>query len=138
MDLNRFFHVLNDESLKNQMENDIENFKSSPYYKLGMFNKLILNGLGFKRQVVSFFEKSIPEVDKIELAGEFMIYNRAWFWISQFDWSDENWVEDLKKIEDEYFLTSIKLSISYFEENEDYEKCAFLKKIQDFIEESLA
>jgi hypothetical protein len=44
----------------------------------------------------------------------------------------------LKKIEDEYFLTSIKLSISYFEENEDYEKCAFLKKIQDFIEESLA
>ena len=33
MDLNRFFHVLNDESLKDQMENDIENFKSSPYYK---------------------------------------------------------------------------------------------------------
>jgi hypothetical protein len=102
-----------------------------------MFNKLILNGLGFKKQVISFFERNVEDVDKVEMAGEFMIYNRAWFWISQFKW-DEEWVEDLGKIGDKYFLTSVKLSIHYFEGNEDFEKCAFLKKIQDFIENNLA
>ena len=28
-----------------------------------------------------------------------MMYNRAWFWISQFDWSeDEDWIIELKVI----------------------------------------
>jgi hypothetical protein len=134
MDLNKFFRVLNDEI---QINDDLEKFKSSPYYKLGMFNKLILNGMNFKKQVISFFERNVDDVDKIDMAGEFMVYNRAWFWISQFKW-DEEWIDDLKKIGDEYFLTSVKLAIHYFEENEDYEKCAFLKKIQDFLENGLA
>ena len=37
----------------------------------------------------------------------------------------------------EEFLISIRLSISYFESTEEYEKCAHLKKIQDFVEKNL-
>jgi hypothetical protein len=47
------------------------------------------------------------------------------------------WVTELKIISDENFLMAIKLSIHYFEEYEEFEKCAFLKKIQNVVEENL-
>jgi hypothetical protein len=37
----------------------------------------------------------------------------------------------------EEFLCAVKLSINYFEGVEEYEKCAHLKKIQDFVEKNL-
>jgi hypothetical protein len=44
----------------------------------------------------------------------------------------------LKKASNENLLTSVKLAINYFEEQEEYEKCAFLKKVQDFVQNYLA
>jgi len=90
--------------------------------------------------VVKFFSKSEEEFDlkDIDLAGEFIMYNRAWFWISQTDISSEDWIEDIGKISDEEFYVAIKLTIHYFEEQEEYEKCAFLKKLQDIVKEYLA
>ena len=34
-------------------------------------------------------------------------------------------------------VTSLKLCIKYFEEIEEFEKCAFLKRIQDYIEKTV-
>ena len=86
-----------------------------------------------------FFENADGTLDMkdVDLMGEFMMYHRAWYWISQFDWEDEGWVNDLKRSSDENLLTAIKLSISFFEEEEEFEKCAFLKRIQDFVKNHL-
>ena len=46
-------------------------------------------------------------------------------------------IEALKHYACEDFVVSVKLSISYFESLEEYEKCAHLKKIQDFVEKNL-
>ena len=105
-----------------------------------MFVKLVTNGMNFRKQVVNFFSKTSfkgEEIADIDLTGEFMIYNRGWYWISQIDWDDQRWVESLKDSQGDELLVSLKLSMHYFEEYEEYEKCAVLKKIQDFVEKNL-
>jgi hypothetical protein len=127
-----------DEDIK-KIEAELDVFKETPHFKLGMFHKLIMNGSLFSKQVVKFFAKADPGLDVkgIDQAGEYMMFTRAWFWIEQVQIRKKEWKEALKQYASEEFAISIKLSINYFESTEEYEKCAHLKKIQDFIEKSL-
>jgi hypothetical protein len=127
----------NDELKK--LEADLDVFKETPHFKLGMFHKLIMNGSLFSKQVIKFFAKADPGLDVkgIDQAGEYMMFTRAWFWIEQVQIRKKEWKEALKQYASEEFAISIKLSINYFESTEEYEKCAHLKKIQDFVEKSL-
>ena len=128
-----------DDSEDKKIEKEIEDFKNTPHFKIGMYVKLLLNGLTFKKQIVSFFSKSDPELDpdNIDEAGEFLMFNRAWFWISQCKIRSKVWKDALRDCANEDLVFAVKLSITYFESIEEYEKCAFLKKIQDFLEKSL-
>lgn len=124
---------------RKKLEKDLEMFKETPQFKLGMFQKLILNGTLFKEQVIRFFLQSDPELDAegIDQAGEYMMYTRAYFWIKDCKVKSKFWNEPLRMCANDDFLCAVKLSISYFEDIEEYEKCAHLKKIQDFIEKNL-
>jgi hypothetical protein len=128
-----------DDEDRKKLEAELDVFKETPHFKLGMFHKLIMNGSLFSKQVVKFFAKSDPELDVkgIDMAGEYMMYTRAWYWIEQVKLRKKEWKEALKQYASEEFVISIKLSINYFEGTEEYEKCAHLKKIQDFVEKSL-
>jgi hypothetical protein len=128
-----------DDEERKKLEAELDVFKETPHFKLGMFHKLIMNGSLFSKQVVKFFAKSDPELDVkgIDQAGEYMMYTRAWFWIEQVKLRKKEWKEALKQYSSEEFIVSIKLSINYFEGTEEYEKCAHLKKIQDFVEKNL-
>jgi hypothetical protein len=67
-------------------------------------------------------------------AGEFITYNRAFYWIQDFKFRSKEWKSVLKEYySNEEFLCSLKLAINYFESTEEYERCAFLKKIQDLV-----
>jgi hypothetical protein len=128
-----------DDEERKKLEADLEVFKETPHFKLGMFHKLIMNGSLFSKQVVKFFAKADPGLDikGIDQAGEYMMFIRAWFWIEQVQLRKKEWKEALKQYASEEFVISIKLSINYFEGTEEYEKCAHLKKIQDFVEKNL-
>jgi hypothetical protein len=128
-----------DNEERKKLEADLEVFKETPHFKLGMFHKLIMNGSLFSKQVVKFFAKADPGLDikGIDQAGEYMMFIRAWFWIEQVKLRKKEWKEALKQYASEEFIISIKLSINYFESTEEYEKCAHLKKIQDFVEKNL-
>ena len=136
MDLDYFFSFFNPNSDIGYSKSEIKDAKNNPYYKIRMFERLILNGLSFKKSIINFFSQADETLDmvQVDLAGEFMMYNRAWFWISQLELDNEEWVKGLKKASSENLLVSVKLSINYFEEQEEYEKCAFLKKVLDIIE----
>lgn len=140
MDLNKFFSYFNSSSDIEVLQKNLDNFKESPIYKIKIFERLITNGLLFKKSIVNFFDQADKDLDivQIDLAGEFMIYTRAWFWINQLDWDDEQWVKDLEMASNENFLIVVKSCMNYFERQEEYEKCAFLKKIQDFVQNYLA
>jgi len=122
-----------------QIEEELEMFKDTPHFKLGMFYKLIMNGNLFSKQIFKFFEKSDPELNMegVDQAGEYIMYTRAWFWIEPVKLRNKEWKEALKQYINEEFLVAIKLCISYFEGIEEYEKCAHLKKIQNFVEKNL-
>ena len=128
----------NSEELK-KMKTELSVYKETPHFKLGMFYKLIMNGTTFKKQVLNFFLKADPYLDMmgIDDAGEFMMFTRAYFWIEGFKFRSKTWKEGLKHYSNEEFLVAIKLSINYFEDTEEYEKCAHLKKIKDLVEKNI-
>jgi hypothetical protein len=124
---------------RKKMEEELEIFKETPHFKLGMFFKLIMNGSSFKSQVLKFFSKADPDLDVkgIDEAGEYMMYTRAYFWIQGCSVRKKEWKIALKNNANEEFVCAVKLCIHYFESTEEYEKCAHLKKIQDFLEKNL-
>lgn len=144
MDVNKIFGLFNGEDFnslpeKVQVAEAAMDFKEHPLFWVGMFKKLIQNHKTYNRSIMNFFSKMDEELDlyDVENAGEFIVYNRAWFWISKIDPSDIKHQDSLIHYTDDLLLTYIKFSISYFQELEEYEKCAHLKKIQDFVEELL-
>lgn len=120
-------------------ENDIVHidFTQTPTYWIGMYKKLVLNHLNFNKKVVQFFKESNHELDvaDMENAGEFVVYNRAWHYIQNVNINVEEHVLAIKKYQDEYLDTALKLGIHFFEEQEEYERCALLKRILDKIQE---
>ena len=145
VDVNKIFGLFSNddepESLqeKARMADELLNYKEHPLFWVGMFKKLIHNHKLFNRKVMLFFEQMDEELDlyDVENAGEFVVYNRAWYWISKVDPQDRKCQEAIIHYTDEYLQTYLKFAISYFQEFEEYEKCAHLKKILDFCEEKL-
>ncbi|MDB4319901.1 hypothetical protein N9981_00870 [bacterium] len=112
-------------------------FKENPIYWVGMFKKIILNHNNFNKKVIQFFKKADEELDldDVKEAGEFVVYNRAWGYIQNVDIHTDSHVKSLEKYADEYLDVALKLSIHFFEQQEEYEKCASLKLILDKIYE---
>jgi len=144
MDVNKIFDIFDDDDpFTNQNFKVIDdlNIQDTPIYKIGMFEKMILNiKSSVKFQVIDIFKKSNVDFDlkEIEETGEYIAYYRAWDYIKDCDLDDLNWRESLLLRETKYLITSIKFAISYFEDYEDYEKCGFLYNIETFLKSSLA
>lgn len=109
------------------------NFKNTPVYWVGMYKKLILNHINFNKKIVKFFKEANEELDVSEVkeAGEFVVYNRAWSYIKDIDVDSKDHIDAIEKYCDEYLDIALKLGISFFEQSEEYEKCALLKHILD-------
>jgi hypothetical protein len=108
-------------------------FSQTPIYWIGMYKKLVLNHINFNKKVLKFFKESNRELDVEDMkdAGEFVVYHRAWHYIQNVNIDNEEHVIAIEKYTDEYLDTALKLGISFFEQHEEYEKCALLKKILD-------
>ena len=142
MDPKKIFNLFGpfkNNELKTSSKEELNNYTETPHFKLGMFKKLILNEESFIQNVTKFFVKTDPKLDKTDLeqAGEYLAYTRAWYWIKDCDINNNTWEVVLHDYKDDNLLIAVKLCIKYFENLEEYEKCAFLKKIQSFIESSL-
>lgn len=140
VDVNKIFGLFNNEepeslNEKAEMADTLLNYKEHPLFWVGMFKKLIHNHKTFNHKVINFFSKMDEELDlyDVEQAGEFVVYNRAWFWISKVDPQDRKHQEAIVHYTDEFLETYLKFTISYFQEFEEYEKCAHLKKNLEFV-----
>ncbi len=117
------------------VEKDLSTYKDTFRFKIEMFIKVVIYGEQWKESVVSIFSKSDKELDVKDIngVGDYMLYTRAWFWISQFDFEDEECINSLKELNDSSLLASIARSIKYFESTEEFERCSFLVKIRDLL-----
>lgn len=133
------FGFSDENELNKKAKKEFEEFKETPHFKLGMFTKMILNGVNFKKQVVGFFSKADKDLDilGIEEAGDFMVFNRAWFWVSECNIRKKDWKEALQYNASPEMVFCLKASVKYFESIEEYEKCALLIKIQKFVEKEI-
>tara|TARA_R110002020_G_scaffold26793_5_gene86640 strand:- start:743 stop:1201 length:459 start_codon:yes stop_codon:yes gene_type:complete len=141
MDIDNVFGLFGFGKDKNENKkietNHLDEFRDTPQFKVGMFKKMIWNGRYFKDQVLNFLKKADEFVElegEVGEAGDYMMYTRSYFWIQECDLEKKEWTSALDYFLDDEFITCIKLCIKYFEEIEEYEKCAFLKKIQNYIE----
>jgi hypothetical protein len=140
MDVNKIFNLFNGdepESLREKAQQiDIPlDYKNHPLFWVGMFKKLIQNHHIFNDQLLKFFEKLDEELDIVDIdrAGEFVVFNRAWGYIQKVDPNNLVTQEALYRFADIHLKLALELSISYFQEMEDYEKCSHLKKNLDFV-----
>lgn len=110
----------------------------SPIYKVGMFVKLMCNGSIFSNTILEFLSKSpdFKRDDSIRVASQHMLYHRSFYWIKDLDIESKEWQEALLKYSKRDIKSSVTLLIKFLEKDEEYEKCAFLKKILDFLKDS--
>jgi len=122
-------------------EEDFINIASTmldePFNKIGMFTKLIINHIIFHQKLSKFLSKESNmaiDLEDTKKASAFAIFNRAWFYIKKIDLKNKSDLEAVVKFKKEPFLSTLNEAIEYFEEVEEYEKCAKLLEIKKLKE----
>jgi len=141
VDVNKVFglfeepHENNKEMSREEYNQLVDNYKKHPLYWVGMFKKLIYNHNLFNSQLLKFFEKLDEGLDQVDIdrAGEYVIFTRAWDYIKKVNPEDKKHQEALYHFSDIHLKIALELSINYFQEQEEYEKCAHLKKNLEFV-----
>ena len=110
--------------------------QDSPAFKLGMFQKMIFNHLEFNDSLISLVKRADEDfdIDDVKNASEYIVYVKAWEYIADFNLKDMESFEILKNYSSQELHTSFKLSIHFFQELEEYEKCAHLHQIEKVIQ----
>ena len=140
MNIDKIFNLFNGdepESLreKAQQVDVLLDYKNHPLFWVGMFKKLVQNHQVFNDQLLKFFDKLDEGLDIIDIdrAGEFVVFNKAYHYIHKVDPDNLVCQEALYRFADVHLKIALELSINYFQEVEEYEKCAHLKKNLEFV-----
>jgi hypothetical protein len=140
MDIDKIFDLFdnkepNPQKEKNQEIDVLIDYKNHPLFWVGMFKKLIQNHQVFNDQLLKFFDKLDEELNTVDVdkAGEFLVFNRSYEYIQKVDPDNLVAQEALFRFSDIHLKIALELSINYFQEYEEYEKCVHLKKILEFV-----
>ena len=135
IDIKNIFNLFSkEEDLEGVVDTKTLNeLKTSPIYYVGMWKKLVLNHINFNTKVLKFFQDTNQEFDikDIKEAGEYVVFNRAWSYISNINFKNDKHIDAIKHYSDERFNISLDLGIEFFQKDELYEKCAILLKIKN-------
>ena len=142
MDINKIFGAFNSSS---KDEGHWNHYQMTPPYPsidenhprhfIKMFQKMILSYTGYSDKIIDFFAKADPELDarNVKKVGESMLYNRAYSYITKLDIQDEYHIKILFQEANSKLEEALQKTLFYFEGEEEYEKCAILKKFLDFL-----
>ena len=116
---------------------EIQDFMNGPYAKIGMFVKLIQNHHIFHQKLEKFLKKEQPNynVESTKDASEFTVYNRAWSYIKNISLDSHDDVNAIINFDNKIFSKVLGNAIQFFEQYEEYEKCAHLYKIKEVVKE---
>ena len=109
--------------------------ENHPRYFIKMFQKLIINYTGYSDKIIDFFGQADPDLDirEVKRAGENMLYGRAYNYLINIDIQDEYHVRILFEEANSKLEEAMQKTLSFFENEEEYEKCAILKRYLDFL-----
>jgi len=133
MNINKIFNLfLSSEDEPKNVEPQKDLFEN-PIVWIGMFKKMIFNHNVFSKQMIAFFNTSDPplDVNDIEKASNLMVYERAFEQLAKLNLTDPSHIDSLRLYSDETFKMALDSTLNFFLNLEEYEKCAFVKKVQD-------
>mgnify|MGYP001469986757 CR=1 FL=1 len=139
IDKDKLFQLFIDgkEITDDKTKEDIREFMNGPFAKIGMFVKLIQNHQVFHKKLEKFLKKEQPNynVESTKEASEFTVFNRAWTYIKNVNIDDKDHINAIINFDPKTLLKVLNSSIKFFENYEEYEKCAHLFKIQEIVKE---
>ena len=108
------------------------------YMKIGMFTKLILNHFVFHAKLEKFLQQEEPSynLQSTKEASSFVVFNRAWHYLKQVDPNDKETVFTILEFNPNSLNKALDSALQYFEDIEEYEKCAHIFKIKTILKES--
>jgi len=140
MDIDKIFDLFGSADFDTPLEkkakaaDDLILVQETPMFWIGMLKKIVLNNQAFYHQL----KHKLPAELVKEMAGlddmaEMVTYSRAWFYASKLDLKRRVDIDAIITFADEDLFYSLSLTIKFFEDKEEYEKCAHLKQIQDVV-----
>jgi len=134
MNINKIFSLFKSPEEPEEEISQID-LSDSPVIWIGMFKRLVTNYEIFAKQIIKFLGDTNPDLDIIEIerASSYMVYTKAYNNLIKLDLNNTNHLDCIKLYSDETFNETLKAALLYFENLEEYEKCIFLKQIQDTV-----
>ena len=122
---------------KEEKRISIEEFIESPYAKIGMFTKLILNHYVFQEKLKKFLKTEEPaySIENTKEAANYTVFNKAWEYIREIDIENKDHINALIGFNPIVFNKALTSAIVYFQDGEEYEKCAHIFKIKEIVKE---
>jgi hypothetical protein len=141
MDVNKIFDLFGSAEFDTPLEkkakaaDDLILIQETPMFWIGMFKKIVLNNQAFYHQLKHKLPvELVKEMDGFDDMAEIVTYSRAWFYASKLDLKRRVDVDAIITFSDNDLVYALALTIKFFETKEEYEKCAYLKQIQDMVE----
>jgi hypothetical protein len=134
MNINKIFNLFKSSEEPEEDINPID-LSESPVMWVGMFKRMIVNYETFAKQLIQFFKSSEPSLDteEIERVSSYMVYNKAYEHLIKLDLNNKSHLDSLQLYSDETFSFVLSKALLYFESIEEYEKCVFLKQVENVI-----
>jgi hypothetical protein len=134
MNINKIFSLFKSPEEPEETISQID-LSESPVIWIGMFKRLITNYETFAKQLIKFLGDANPDLDVIEIerASGYMVYDKAYNHLFKLDITNETHLDCIKLYSDNIFKETLDAALIYFEGVEEYEKCMFLKQIQDIV-----
>jgi hypothetical protein len=134
MNINKIFSLFKSPEEPEETISQID-LSESPVIWIGMFKRLITNYETFAKQLIKFLGDANPDLDvnEIERASSYMVYDKAYNHLFKLDITNETHLDCIKLYSDDTFKETLNTALIYFESVEEYEKCIFLKQIQDIV-----
>lgn len=142
MNKDKIFNLFDDSQETQQkaveQKNLLPSSKSSAYFKLGMFTKLIVNHFIFHSKLEKFLQQEEPtyNVESTREASEFVVFNRAFNYLNQINPLDKEVTFTVLDFNNKVLSKTLESALIYFENLEEYEKCAHIFKFQKILKES--
>ncbi len=137
MDLNKIFKLFGSSDKEEEHKEVVEqiDLSESPMMWIGMFKRMITNYETFAKQLIQFFKSSEPSLDmeEVERASSYMVYDKAYNHLAKLDLTNTTHLDSLQLLSDETFEFVLNKALLYFESVEEYERCLFLKQVQDKV-----
>ena len=134
MNINKIFSLFKSPEEPEETISQID-LSESPVIWIGMFKRLITNYETFAKQLIKFLGDANPDLDVIEVerASSYMVYDKAYNNLFKLDITNETHLDCIKLYSDNTFKETLNAALVYFEGVEEYERCMFLKQIQDIV-----